>query len=272
VRVGEVPPADLRPLLTRDRADLVKLLRDLPADRWTRPTAVPGWRIKDIALHLLDDDLGWLSRGRDRDPSGLLDSMGDERAFVDALAAKNQRWVDGAAGLSQRVVCDLLQWSGLGIDQFLVTADLTAPARVSWASHDPVPQWLDISREFTERWVHQHQIRDAVEQPDNHLEQYVDAVLDTFVWAFPHQYRLEAEPGTQVELALGGHGRWHLTRQATGWDLGIGGCPNPEARVTMSSDAAWRVLTGAPYDTTQVTRHGRRDLTDGILAVRAIII
>ena len=40
---------------------------------WQTTTACPGWTVKDIALHLLDDELAWLSRGRDGDLSGLID-------------------------------------------------------------------------------------------------------------------------------------------------------------------------------------------------------
>ena len=51
-------------------------------------TAAEGWTMKAVALHLLDDDLGWLSRGRDNDQNGTLD-MSNYGSFVEALAAKN---------------------------------------------------------------------------------------------------------------------------------------------------------------------------------------
>jgi hypothetical protein len=47
--------------------------------------------VNDVALHLLDGDLGLLSMGRDCDPSGLLDDTGDSQQFVAALDATNQR-------------------------------------------------------------------------------------------------------------------------------------------------------------------------------------
>jgi hypothetical protein len=36
---------------------------------------------------------------------------------------------------------------------------------VSWAGPDTSPAWLDIARDYTEFWVHQQQIRDAVDRP-----------------------------------------------------------------------------------------------------------
>ncbi len=90
MRLSEVAPLDVRPALTAERAALLELLRGLDDEAWIRETAVPRWAVKDIALHVLDDDLGWLSRGRDGDLSGLLDDTGDYQTFVAALAAKNQ--------------------------------------------------------------------------------------------------------------------------------------------------------------------------------------
>ena len=194
--VSEAPVADVRPLLGQERAGLLELLTALDPAEWTCLTPVPGWRVKDIALHLLDDDLGWLSRERDRDKSGLIDPSG-EGSLVEALADKNQRWIEAATGLSLRLTCELLEWSGRRLDEFLVTADLAAPARVSWASDDAVPLWLDLAREFTERWVHHRQICEGLGRGGDGLDQYLEVVLNTFVWAFPHQYRVDAEPGTE---------------------------------------------------------------------------
>ncbi|HEX3202686.1 MAG TPA: hypothetical protein VHW42_12245 [Actinomycetes bacterium] len=36
---------------------------------------------------------------------------------------------------------------------------------VSWVGPDPAPNWLDVAREYSERWTHQQQIRDAAEIP-----------------------------------------------------------------------------------------------------------
>ena len=74
------------------------------ADRaqWAAPTAAPEWSVKDIALHLLDVDLSWLARDRDRDRAGMIPVPPGHEEFVRALAQRNQRWVDGARSLSPR--------------------------------------------------------------------------------------------------------------------------------------------------------------------------
>ncbi len=90
MRLWTAPLADVHPSLTDERAALLHFLSALSPDEWLVDTAAPGWTVKDLALHLLDDDLGWLSRLRDRDRSGGLDTS-DSTSFVNALATKNQR-------------------------------------------------------------------------------------------------------------------------------------------------------------------------------------
>jgi uncharacterized protein (TIGR03083 family) len=193
MRLAEVPPRDARPLIAEIHADLLALLASLADAEWAAPTEAGDWSVKDVALHLLDGDLVQLSIGRDGDLSGLLDTSGDYRQFVAALDAKNQRWVEAASGLSPRVVAGLLRWSGEQVGRYYATADLTGPAQVTWASGGTVPRWLDLAREMTERWAHQQHIRDAVGRPGDHAR-FLPAVLATFAWAFPHQYRRRSAP------------------------------------------------------------------------------
>jgi hypothetical protein len=134
----DVPPVDVRPLLIDERTDLLRFMQSLAPGEWAVSSAAPGWTVKDLALHLLDDDLGWLSRGRDGDRTGLL-SVSDHGAFVEALAAKNQRWIDGARGLSGPVIIGLLEWAGREMDAYYATMDLTADGHVGWASNGRVP-------------------------------------------------------------------------------------------------------------------------------------
>src|SRR5262245_44805229 len=60
-----LPPIDPRPLFPGERAALLELLADLPPEPWMLPTVCTGWSVKDVAAHLLADDLGRLSGERD---------------------------------------------------------------------------------------------------------------------------------------------------------------------------------------------------------------
>jgi uncharacterized protein (TIGR03083 family) len=272
MQLHDAPAIDVRPVLTEERADLLEFLAGLTPEEWAMPTAAPGWRVKDVALHLLDDDPGWLSRGREGDRSGRLDDTGEYGGFVAALAAKNQRFVDGAAGLSRRVVVDLLAWAGEQMDDYYAAMDLQDSGAVLWASSTTVPVWFDIAQDLTERWVHQQQMRDAVGRPGQYAHKYLPLVLRTFVWAFPHQYVAPAAPGTTVGLDLGSGGAWALTHVGERWELEEGSPAAPQAALSMEGDAAWRLLTGATVPEGTLTMEGDTALLQPLLAVRGILV
>ncbi|WP_191094012.1 maleylpyruvate isomerase N-terminal domain-containing protein [Nocardia colli] len=46
---------NVRRLLADERPDLVSLLRTLSADEWESPSLCAGWRVRDVAGHLLYD-------------------------------------------------------------------------------------------------------------------------------------------------------------------------------------------------------------------------
>lgn len=267
---------DVRPLLPGERDALVTLLGELSTEDWETPTACGGWSVADVARHLLDDDLGWLSRGRDGDLSGQLDESGDYRSFVRSLDEKNQRWVDGTRGLSPRVVTDLLRWSGEEFQRHVDGLDLDEPSSVIWSGPDPAPRWFDLARDFTERWVHHQQIRDAVGRPGLTDDEHLGAVLRTFLWALPHHYRDVAAPaGTTLVIWITGPGggAWSLVCSGAGpWDLDEGEPDRRDAEVALTSDAAWRLLTGAEIADEAVELRGRLDLARPFLTARSIIV
>jgi uncharacterized protein (TIGR03083 family) len=269
MKLSEVPVVDVREPLTEQRGRLLSLLASLHDDQWRAPTAAPLWSVKDIALHLLDVDLSWVARDRDRDRTGLIPVPADHEGFVRGLGERNQRWVDGTQNLSPRLITDLLGWSGEQLDAHLGTIDLASPSSVYWAGD--VPLWFDLAREFTERWVHYRQIREAV-GPDELPDEFLPLVLRTFVWGFPHQYRAPAPAGTTVAVEVPGIGAWVLTRTATGWSLDEGEAAAQATGLRMNGEAAWRLLTGAPYDTSQIQLWGDPALAESLLSVRGIIV
>lgn len=264
-----VPATDVRAVLTGERSELLEWLDDLTPAEWRVPTAAPGWTVKDLALHLLDDDLGLLSRDRDGDRSGLLDTA-VHGTFVAALAAKNEAWVRGAHQLSARVICGLLQWAGKEMDDYYAGMDLYGEGRVVWASDGPVPLWFDIAQDLTERWVHQMQMRLAVDKVGGYATAHLPDVLRTFVWAFPNHYCAAAPAGTRVVLELAAGDTWTLTGNGAGrWELDPGAPAEPAAGVYATDDAGWRWLTGAAVPHGGLRTDGPEHLVGPLLEVRA---
>jgi uncharacterized protein (TIGR03083 family) len=264
------PTMDTRTQFRVERNDLLTLLDELPLAQWTASTPAEGWTVKDVALHLLDGDLGRLSRDRDGDATGLLPVSDDLGTFASLLADKNQRWLDGTRQLSPRVVRELLAFSTAQVSEWTTRADLRAARRVTWASEAPVPAWLDLARELTETWVHHQQIRAAVGHGTS--TRRLPLVLRTFVWALPHQYRVAADEGTTVDIDLDTAGRWHLVAEgASNWTLEEGAAASPAAAVEFTAEAAWRSFTGAALPPHGVHQSGPLALTGPVLDVRGII-
>jgi len=248
VRVDTV---DLLPEL---RAALVALLRDLDAGDWQRETACPGWTVADVARHMLAVELGNVSRRRDGHrvdpPPGA-----DLPAWLDTF---NQAWVDGARLLSPRVVTDLLDVAGGWFEEHATGLDPDAPGPpVWWVGPDPAPVWLDLAREYTERWVHQQQIREATGRPGLDGARHAGPVVATFVHALPGSLRgVDAAPGTTVDLAVTGDGggTWHAARSpGGGWDLRAGSSPAPACRLAGTVGDMWRMYAAYPGVTLAAT-------------------
>jgi len=242
----------LEPVLVLDRfaplhAQLIALLRGLAPDDWGRPTACALWSVRDIAAHLLDDDLRRLSFHRDAQPPPAAGPMGGAElvAFVNRM---NAEWVAVARRMSPRVIVDLLEVTGPWVLDLFRATDPFAPAHwaVTWAGEDASPHWFDVGRDYTERWLHQQQIRDAVGAAPLTGRAWLHPVLDLFVRALPYTYRdTPAEAGSLVGVAIEGEagGDWSLRREESGWRLYGGRLPGATATVTMSDDTAWRIFS-----------------------------
>jgi hypothetical protein len=135
-----------------------------------------------------------------------------------------------------------------------------------------VPYWFNLAQEFTERWIHQQQIREAVGRVENHAD-HLPEVLRTFVWALPHQLPVPAGAGSVIAVTIDHLAMWTLTPNTEqGWTLSEGLGEDPTATVAVSPDAAWRWFVGAEVPADQVAVTGPRELTDAVMQVRAIIV
>lgn len=228
------------------RVQLLDVLNSLSADEWALPTACAGWSVKDVALHLLGDDLGLLSRRRDGHSVSVdINSLDELIVFINDL---NETWVATLRRLSPRVICDLLAFSGPMLHAFFATWDVNAlGGSVGWTGNDADPVWLDLAREYTEFWMHQMHIRDAVGQPNPLQEpRFFRPLLATFMYGVPRAYTdTEAADGTLVEIVITGAagGTWHLVRDGGRWALYADTGLTPTSVVTLDGSTAWKLFT-----------------------------
>ena len=249
------------PILVVDRFPdlldaLLNLLGNLSSEEWQRPTVAEGWNVHDIALHLLGDEIGILSRKRDGFKEAPV-SFATWDELVLWLNERNNQWVRQTRRISPRLLCDLLKLTGDQANVYFNSLDpymLAGP--VSWAGSDPAPVWLDIAREFTERWHHQQHIRDAVGKPGLTESRFLEPVLATFVRSLPRAYQqIEAADGTAITLTIVGDsgGSWSVIRELGRWCLYLGKLPQPRAEVILSGNIVWRLFTKGI--TKEIARH-----------------
>jgi uncharacterized protein (TIGR03083 family) len=255
------------------------LLSSLTDEEWTRPAA-KRWTVKDVAAHLLDGDVRQLSFRRDgMAPPPADRPMNGYRDFVDFLDHINAVWVDAARRISPRLLVELHAITGPEVSRLFAGLDPYGPALfgVAWAGEESSANWMDAAREYTERWHHQQQIRDATGRASLTGREWLGPVLDTFVRALPHNYRdVEADDGTAVLLAVTGEagGDWSLLREGGRWTLHAGRAPSPAATMTMDADTAWRLFTkGLPREGAErrVSIEGERRLGEPVLGTLAIM-
>jgi uncharacterized protein (TIGR03083 family) len=246
VTLTPVAPIDVSGLFEEERGDLLALLAALTTDEWARPTVCASWDVQDLAAHVLGDDLGTVAHGRDGHRGGFIDAASYPE-LVAAIDAQNAAWVQSMRRLSPRLLVELLAFSGERVFAHFGALDpMATGGPVDWAGPEPAPVWLDVAREYTERWAHGQQIRDALGRPGLFSRRMFAPVLDTYSRALPHTFRevVRAE-GTAVTLAITGDagGAWTLMRERGAWRLYAGSAEDPAASVTIGQDDAWRVFT-----------------------------
>lgn len=280
-------PASLRPmapvfvgeLFLPLHAELIRLLRGLDDAAWNLPTLCARWSVRDIAAHLLDDDLRRLSSHRDGQALPSAPATPTEAGLLAFINHLNAEWVAVARRLSPRVIVDLLAFTGPQVAEHFATLDPFGQAHfgVSWAGEERSPHWFDVGRDYTERWLHQQQIRVAVGAPGLVERRWLHPVLALFVRSLPHAYRaVERENGTSVAIDIAGDagGSWTLLRADGRWGLFDGALPSSTAQVRMPSEIAWRLFSKAlktDAERSRVVITGDQALGAGALGALAVI-
>jgi uncharacterized protein (TIGR03083 family) len=266
----ELVRIDVRDLLPRLRAELITLLGSLTEQDWSAATACPGWSVHGIASHLLGVEIGNVSIRRDG--WGLWPAPG--QSLDEWLDGFNQQWVEAARRISPALLTELLDVTARRFEESAAVLDLDATGGpVDWATGpEPAPVWLDVAREYMERFVHQYQIRDACGRPQLGGE-YAAPVVHTAVHALPRALSGVSRPaGTVVSFIVDGrHGSaWHVRATADGWQLGTAAPADAACLVRTSVDGAIRTFVrdskAPPF-----TWDGDRELAEAVAGAKAIL-
>lgn len=257
--------------------ELVDLLRNLSQDEWNAPTACAGWSVKDVALHLLGDDIGRLSWGRDGYSTGF-SAVTDWQELIAFINRQNELWVQATQRFSPRLLCDLLESLGQQVNLYFESLDLYAiGGPVNWAGADPAPVWLDVAREYTERWHHQQHIRDAVNKAGLKGPRYLTPVLETFAYSLPIAAQsISPDEATRISFEVTGAAanQWLLVHSEAAWKFAPNDQDRAQTNLVMDDDTAWRFFTkglSAVQIERQIRIEGDLEIGQKILGAVAIL-
>ena len=271
---------DLLQALQVERRSLLAILGSLTPEDWVRETPCPGWTVHDLVLHLLGDDFVVLSILRDGHTAPLPAESDESLAgMIDQL---NGDWIRAAGGrLSPRMLRGLLVWAGEETHRFFAGVDFEAPSPmgVSWAGHPPSPHGLEVAREYTERWLHQQQLRQAVGHGPLADPVLTRVLLQSLAHCLPVAYSSVDGPAeSTVKLAIADFPTlsFGLRFDASGWRLLRGGdISDADCSITAPGEPLWRAWStnGDPATLREVAAVSGRapQLAEPLWHARAII-
>lgn len=240
-----IATAHLFPILDHE---LIQLLQSLSEEEWNRPTIAKMWTVKDVAAHLLDGNVRTISMGRDKHFGNKPGDNSTPENLISYLNNLNADWVTSMKRMSPKLLTELLALTGPAFcDQMAALPPFEqAIFSVGWAGDETSPNWFHVAREYTEKWHHQQQIRDAINKPGNlSSRELYYPVLDTFMMALPLTYKSTKAPkNTVVQVSISGQsgGDWFLTKNEK-WELSKTTTLPIKAHTTIEDSVAWKLFT-----------------------------
>ena len=268
-------------LLGPIHAELVALLRSLTPAQWLQGTSAGHWRVRDVVAHLLDGDLRRLSYCRDALPQP---EMAEMRSYDDVLSYLNRlnaTWIAAAGRLSPRLLTQLVDEVGRQAVEFLASRPPHEEAcwPVSWAGEGRSEHWMDASRNYSEYWHHQQQIREAVAAPPLTDPEWLRPIIALGVRAVPAALRhTRASEGATIHLRISGPagGEWWVRREARGWNVSDEAPVDATAAtVELDAESAARVWYAGrkPQPAAERARvSGDPALAEAVLMARALMV
>ncbi|NCI47111.1 maleylpyruvate isomerase N-terminal domain-containing protein [Sediminibacterium soli] len=241
-----IPPIDTVHLLPVLDDMLLSLLRSLKKEEWELPTVARQWRVKEVATHLLDGNIRILSMLRD----GYAGEKADIQSYgqlVEYLNGLNADWVKAMKRVSPEMLILLHEITGPLFCRYYASLDPFEKAvfPVAWAGEAESRNWMHIGREYTEKFLHQQQIRDAVGKPGLLVSRFHHPFMHVFMQALPYIYRaVDAPAGSCLEINITGNagGKWWLVRENEKWVPG-NNATAVTTRVSIPQEEAWKLFS-----------------------------
>ncbi|MES2417072.1 MAG: maleylpyruvate isomerase family mycothiol-dependent enzyme [Bacteroidota bacterium] len=271
-------PIDVVSLLPVLDDNLLNLLRSLSPNDWQKQTVAKLWKVKDVVAHLLDGNIRVLSMLRDS-YSGESVQAHSYQDLLDYLNTLNADWVKAMKRVSPAVLLLLHEATGKSYCDYYASLDPFGKAgfAVNWAGENESKNWMHIAREYTEKWLHQQQIRDAVGLPGLMTKALFYPFIDIFMRALPYTFRdLPAAEQTSVQVVITTDigGTWYLCRERGAWLLGKERKSKPLSVVSIDPDMAWKLFSKSirPEQISgSIAITGNRELGEKVLSMISVM-
>lgn len=226
---------------------LIDLLLSLNKEEWQMPTVAKLWKVKDVVAHLLDTNIRILSLLRDQHQVAP-PAIQSYKDLVDYLNQLNADWVQAMQRVSPSMLILLHKITGplyCGYYESLDPFD-KAVFNVAWAGEEESLNWMHIARDYTEKFLHQQQIRDAVGKPGLMNKDFFYPFIDIFMLALPHTFKnITAPDNTCLQLTVTSEagGSWYLIYQNAKWQLIKEAPAKIDSTVNIHQDDAWKLFS-----------------------------
>lgn len=237
---------------------IASLAADLDDEQWRQPTACPGWTVQDQVAHMAGLEARLAGRpAPDHDLPDDLPHVRDDVARTMEVDVDYRRQLEPAA-----VLAEFRE----------VTAERLEQLRATDSAG------IDLGNRILDCWVHDQDIRDAVDRPGNADGLAARITRDRFVAALGYVLGKKVGPSDGTTVALTITGALGLTTAVTvidGRGRTIDPPDDPDASLTMDLGTFTRLCAGrvdpaGTVDEGAVTVSGDLDLAQRFLEQMAV--
>ena len=256
---------------------LINMLGTLSIEDFSKSTQFASWTVKDICAHLLDTSIRRLSSERDKYHSSEIPMIKEYDDLIKYITDLADRWALAFTSVSPQILINLINEYQNELYEYLKGLKPYDESffAVSWAGEEKSYNWFDIAREYTERWHHQMQIREAVQKEPLYQNELYYPVLDTFMRALPYHYRnWKMDSGYVLCIGISEKDDWKWYLE---WNSKIELKKEienePNTTVIIDQDKAWKILTRwNDRSIYKVKVDGNKELGEYILQMNCLLI
>lgn len=241
------PPFNVIKKLIPLEQEFLSLIKALTKEEWQAQTIARLWKVKDVVAHLLDGNIRSISMLRDG-YFGSSPNVNSYQELVDYLNQLNADWVKAMNRVSPSMLILLHEITGPIYYRYHASLDPFEKSvfSVAWAGESESKNWMHLAREYTEKFLHQMQIRDAVNKPGIMTREFFYPFADICMLALPYTFRdVDAPIGTCVKMKISSEigGEWYLTQINKNWELNKELSEAVNAEVIIGPNEFWKLVS-----------------------------